>query len=169
MKTPQEFYIECVEKYHQVGYKHNLLKEPKQIFVPELLQKGNEVVLGFLKNESLKRQYQNQSPEDYYNRLSGLILQMSLVFATTWHSDFELFNKLDTYDPTILDPTANIITNDLRITIDDFRSLMRDVFNEWLTLHEPYWQLNDCRAYTLNDFLGIWQLGVSMVLNSYGM
>ena len=42
------------------------------------------------------------------------------------------------------------------------------IFDKWLKLHEPYWDLNDPREYTFSATLAAYQIGASMLLEKCG-
>lgn len=42
------------------------------------------------------------------------------------------------------------------------------IYDKWLELHKPYWELNDAREYTFKAILAAYQVGVSTILEKYG-
>ncbi len=42
------------------------------------------------------------------------------------------------------------------------------IYDEWIDIYEPYWEMRDPREYTLKAILAAYQLGVSMILGKYG-
>ena len=44
----------------------------------------------------------------------------------------------------------------------------RSIFDLWLKMHEPYWDLKDPREYTFKAMLAAYQLGISMILVKFG-
>ncbi len=134
-----------------------------------MYEKGNEVVLLFLQNESLQRQA--NSPVNYYYRICGLVFQISTVFAERWQYESFNFNinNVDIFDPDVMNPVKRIVENEWEISINEFNNILNEVYQAWLNIHEPYWNLSDSRNYTFNAILAVFQLGISITLNSYGL
>ena len=56
----------------------------------------------------------------------------------------------------------------LKFIQEEVNQLTKDVYRTWLDLHQPYWDLEDCRDYMFRDLVAAYQLGVSIELERLG-
>lgn len=167
--SPTQFYALCVEDYHnrakQLGY-----AERNVIFIPELINFGQQAVLWFLRNDELQRQF--SSPNEYYYVAVNTAIRCGIIFGLKWHLDFEGLNRPG-YVQSVMESgpsglSADIIKEDLGMDEKAFGSFCVEIFLRWSAVHEPYWNLQDPRDYTVYATLAAFQLGVSMILCKYG-
>ena len=157
--SPQEFYTACVEDFHKEAMKRGLIKKGPRI-IPELLQLGQQAVLIYFKNERLQSQFED--PETYYGFMVMTCIYFGAVFAKKWHEDFS----------GLSDYAAEMIRvgpyEDAKKLLNKDPGLSGAIYIRWSKMHKPYWSLQDPRNYTFNGMLAAYQLGISIVLESYG-
>ena len=170
MKDEKQFYQECVKVFQEeaagAGYLNN------EVFIPELLPIGQRIVLAYLQDTFFQMQFGGK-PTQYYYVINTLCLQAGCVAADMWHQDYEKL-KNEFIDVIIEEGPASyakpIFRKEFNLDSDGNagEKLYSKIFDKWLELHEPYWNLNDPREYTFNAMLASFQTGVSMILSKYG-
>ena len=170
MKDSKEFYAECVETFQNIVKEAGYLENP--VFIPELIPIGQKVTLEFLNDNFFQLEF-GDNPIQYYYVINSLCLQAGCVIADKWHSDFDQLKNgfVDTvieegpaaYAKPIFEKEFNLDSDN-----DAGEKLYSVIFNEWLELHKPYWELRDPREYTFNAMLASFQVGISMILSKYG-
>ena len=168
-KKSTDFYTLCVEDYHNTimaeGYAKNGL-----IFIPELIPIGEKTVLTFLQDNFFRMEFAS-NPTQYYFVITSLCIQAGVVFANMWHADF---SKLKSgYVEQILaegpaDDAYAILAKEFGMDKNAVGEFCGKVYERWMAMHKPYWDLQDPREYTFKATLAAYQLGVSLILNKYG-
>lgn len=170
MKNEREFYQECVEAFQDEVEKAGYLKNG--VLIPELLPMGQKITLAFLQDDFFQMQF-GGNPAQYYYVINSLCLQAGAVAADMWHENYDKL-KNGFVDTIIEEGPASyakpIFEKEFGLDSDGDagEKLYSKVFNKWLELHQPYWELNDPRQYTFNAMLASFQTGVSMILSKYG-
>ncbi len=166
---PKQFYALCVKDYHDkaksLGY-----AERDLIFIPELIGFGQKAVLWFLSNDELQKQF--SSPEQYYFVAVSSAIRCGIIFALKWHHDFAGLNQPgyveSVMESGLVSLSEDTIENDLGMDKRAFHSFCMEIFDRWVEMHQPYWELQKPRDYTFSATLAAYQLGISMILCKYG-
>lgn len=165
----EAFFNDCVEAYYNEMQSNGYCS--KQVFVPELLQKGQTIVLEFLKDPFFQAQF-GDNPIQYYYIINSLSLQAGCVLADIWHKDN---SEVDSFTDIVIEKGPAQYAKPLfeeHFGLDSDgdagEKMYSKIFDKWLELHEPYWNLNDPREYTFNATLAAYQIGASMILEKYG-
>lgn len=170
LKSPAEFYKECIEDFHKEANEHGVATRGL-IFIPELIPLGEKTILAYLRDPYYITE-SNGAPEVFYYTVMHNSLKAGMALATQWHEDV---SKLDEYvDEVILDGPAimgycllkKYFSEEIYKNFGE--EFYKKIYARWLALHEPYWALEDPRIYTFNAMLAAYQLGVSMILEKYG-
>ena len=170
MKTSSAFYNECVADFHAEAKKSGALNKGL-IFIPELMPLGQKTILAFLKDPYFQMQ-SGGNAQQYYYLITALSIDAGMCYATRWHEDFSSLNQY--VEEIITDgpaDDANKLMNahfSSEVMGNQGNSFYQIIFQRWLTMHEPYWNLKDPREYTFKALLAAYQLGVSMILEKYG-
>ena len=171
-KSPEKFFQECLEEFLNETVKAGYGKH--HVSIPELVVVGKDVVLQFLQDSYFQMAFGN-NPAQYYYVINSLCLQAGVVLAAKWHENFKGMDDMKNYAKKIIAEgpaeTAKPIFRkqfDLDSDGDAGEKLYSKVFDKWLELHEPYWELRDARQYTFNAMLASFQTGVSLLLASLG-
>ena len=163
------FYEKCVEAFHDLAKSKKLLKKGI-IQIPELAEMGVDTILTYLKEPSLQSSCNDAI--HYYKTLLVMALKTGIIYSAYWHTDFqylqlELYYDVMGYGPS--DYMGKILENDLGITNEKLIRFAVDViFEKWLKLMKPYWDLQEARNYVFYSFLAIYQLGISIELSHLG-
>ena len=165
---PQQFYTLCMKDYHDFAQKQGYAVRGV-IFIPELVQYGQQLVLNLYRNEALQRNF--STPQAYYCMLVETAIRSGIICGLKWHLDFPGLNQSG-YMETVLghckELSAEAIKSDLQMSEKKFVEFSKKVYEHWSELHEPYWSLSDPRNYTFFATVAAFQLGVSMILCKYG-
>ena len=165
--SPMDFYKEVLSTLHTFAEKEGLCKKGA-IVIPELLPIGQKTVLSFLNDQFLNAELKD-NPAQFYYVVSSFAYQCGMIFAAEWRDDFSSLDD-DFVSQVIADgPWEHVkllFQEDLGMDQEDFNTLCQKVFEEWIVLHEPYWNLEDPRKYTFNALLAVYQLGVSTILST---
>ena len=174
LKSPADFYKDCVEDFHKEANKHGVATRGL-IFIPELVSLGEKTILSYLQTPY----YQIKSggdPEVYYRIIMTVSMEAGMAYAERWHSDFSTLNayaeEVTLNGPALM--AAYLWTKHfpnekpLEFGENYGEAFYQKIYDRWLALHEPYWALEDPRRYTFNAMLAAYQLGVSMILEKYG-
>lgn len=165
----QEFFKLCIMDFHaRAGQEDYATKG--LIFIPELMPMGQQSVLAFLNDSFFKMQF-GSNPQTYYYVIMSLCVQTGIVYAAKWHEDFsELKNGY--VDKIIAEGPAEeaqpITKKQFGWDRDKENAFYNMIYQRWLSLHEPYWDLDNPREYTFNAMVAAYQLGVSMILEKLG-
>lgn len=164
-----EFYNDCVIAYHETAMNAGLATRGV-IFIPELIPIGEKVMLAFFQDHLLQESL-GGDPVRYYHMMVKLAVSSGLVCGARWHLDYDglkagYVDKIIEEGPFVASESifAQLGLKDLNKQAEFYM----DIFQRWLTLHKPYWELRDPRNYTFMATLAAYQLGVSMVLEKYG-
>ena len=165
------FYIDCAKAYHdtakQSGYVQN-----DMVHIPALLPIGQKTTLAFLQDSFLQSEF-SHDPETYYYVVMTFVLQCGIIFADKWHSSMDHLKNTEFVVQVIKDGpwdyAAPILKEKLKITEDNFNLFCRHIYDDWLRMLEPYWSQQDPRDYTFHATLAAFQLGVSTILDQYGI
>lgn len=165
------FYIDCVKAYHdtvkQLGWMQNGM-----IHIPDLLPVGQKTTLAYLQDHFLQSEF-SHDPETYYYVVMTFVLQCGIIFADKWHKSMDHLKGTEFIDQVIADGpwdyVAPILTDALEMHADSFNLLCRHVYDNLLQKMEPHWQKQDARDYLFHAILASFQLGISIILDKYGI
>ena len=170
IKNSMSFYTECVEDFHKEAMKNGVANRGL-IFIPELIPRGEKAILAFLKDPFFQMQCGGNA-QQYYYLIMALSIDAGMCFANRWH---EQYSSLDQYVQEIIDDGPADEANRLidahfpyGIMGNQGNDFFPIIFERWIAMHEPYWNLADPRVYTFRAMLAAYQLGVSMILEKYG-
>lgn len=170
VKSPREFYSDCVTELHKEATQYGVANQGL-IFIPELIPIGEKTVLAFLQDNFYQAEF-GKNPQMYYYAIMTLSLQAGIDFATKWH---ENFSELNFYANRILQvgpaDDANALLKQYfsnEISQNQGNPFYQKIYAKWLELHEPYWKMQDPREYTFRLMIAAYQLGVSMILEKFG-
>ncbi len=165
-----DFYTECVEKLHTVAEALGVASRGL-ILIPELIPRGEKLVLCFLKDNFFQMEFSHDA-NAYYSFIMALSIDAGIVTAAKWHEDY---SGLDDYVEKIM---AEGPAEDANKLMEKY--LLKDLFSNqgnpffskiypvWTALHEPYWKERDPRDYTFKLMVAAYQLGVSVILEKLG-
>ena len=170
LKSAKDFYAECLTDFHDAlaakGYATKGV-----IFIPELIPFGNKAILAYLKDPFFQMEAGNNVTQ-YYYLICALSFMTGVAYADKWHSNFAELNNgfvdqiITAGPPEYAQPVLEKATGLNRD--EQAEKLFATVFNRWIKIHEPYWQLRDPREYTFNAMLAAYQAGISTILEKYG-
>lgn len=170
IKDPDKFYADCVKAFHDKAMMSDVANRGL-IFIPELIEPGKKIILEYLNDPFFQAQCKNNS-QQYYYLIMSLIIESGICLATMWH---ESFSCLERYIEDVIEngpaEDANTIMNKYfskDVIGDQGNKFFKEIFESWLEMHEPYWNLDDSREYTVNAMVAAYQLGVSMILEKLG-
>ena len=168
--NPTLFYSDCVADFHEEAAK-NAVAQKGLIFIPELLPYGEKTVLAFLQDPFFKMQF-GRNPQMYYYAIMSLTIEAGMVYAERWHKNF---STLSNYVEEIIEfgpaDDANLLLTQYfskEVSQNQGNAFFQKIFSRWLIMHEPYWNLDDPRDYTMSAMLAAYQLGISMILEKHG-
>lgn len=170
VKSPVEFYKECLEDFHNEANTCGVANRGL-IFIPELIPLGEKTILAYLQSPHYQRE-SGGDPETYYYLIMSNAIKVGMALATRWHEDV---SKLNSYvhevtlcGPGIMGAYLFVMYFPIEVHANNGEAFCRKIYSRWLDLHEPYWELEDPRDYTFKALLAAYQLGVSMILEKYG-
>lgn len=170
-QTPEQFYATCVQEFHRVAQSYGVAKKGV-ITVPELLKAGEKLTLAFLNDGFLKQEYSN-NPAMFYYAVLMFCFDAGIATANKWHKDFA---SLDSYVEilTVLGPAddANKLLQEHfhpKVSENQGNGFVGEIFDKWLELTKPYHNLQDPRKYYYSAMLAGYQVGVSMMLEKFGL
>lgn len=165
------FYADCIKAFHDEAAKNGLAKRGL-IYIPELIEAGNKTILAFLQDPFFVVEF-GQNPTQYYYAIMSLSLQAGICFGEKWHTALsELKNGY--VDRIIEEGPADEADRIFKSTIGLPDSQQQNhfyqvIFEKWVACHEPYWALTNPREYTFHAMLAAYQLGISIILEKYGL
>lgn len=170
LKNSVSFYNDCVADFHKEAMKKGVANKGL-IFIPELIPLGEKTILAFLKDPFFQMQCGGNA-QQYYYLIMALSIDAGMCFATRWHEQFSTLNQyVDEIIYTGPADDANALM-DVHFPSDVMGNQGNDffliIFERWIAMHEPYWNLADPRDYTFKAMLAAYQLGVSMILEKHG-
>ena len=169
IESPKDFYITCIGNFNATAQRYQQAMRDT-IFIPELIDFGTQAILWFYKNDELQRQI--SEPAEYYYVAVCTALHCGILFACQWHENYKAMcnngfvNKIMETGPSRFTP--GIIKKTLGWDDIQFRKFVMAIFEKWMELHKPYWNLKDPREYTFQATLAVYQLGISMTLGKLG-
>lgn len=169
--TPEQFFAICLEDFHKTAQSFGVAKKGV-INVPELLMTGQKLTLAFLDDAFLKREF-SDNPTMYYHVVLMFCIEAGIATANKWHIDFA---NLDSYakDLIVVGPAddANKLLQEYfppEVSDNQGNAFVSKIFYRWVELTEPYHKLNDPRKYYFYALLAGYQVGVSMMLEKFGL
>lgn len=169
-KNPNDFYTVCVEEFH-LALKSKGFANKGLIFIPELIPLGEEAILAYLQSPFFQMEF-GGNPTQYYYFICSLSIMTGVVYAEKWHSNYAELKSgfaeqiIEDGPPDYAMP---ILETNLGLSPDQqSEKLFSTVFDRWLQLHEPYWELPDPRDYTFKALLAAYQAGISAILEKFG-
>lgn len=164
------FYEDCLEIFHNEANKYGVANKGV-IFIPELIERGEQTILAFLNDSFFKMQF-GDNAELYYYLIFALTVEAGMIYANKWYEDY---STLDEYVKKIISAgpadEANILLDKLfekDISENQGNSFFQKIYPKWLECLSSYWNIADPRAYIMKAYLAAYQLGISMVLEKYG-
>ena len=95
-----------------------------------------------------------------------------VAYAEKWHTDY---NELKTsFADQIIeegppDYAQPLLEAELGLDAEmQSKELFATIFDQWIEMHKPYWNLTDPREYTFKAMLASYQAGISTILEKYG-
>ena len=165
-KTVQ-FYNNCVDDFHKYAKRLFGMAKKGVIFKPELIPIGEETILTFLQDPVLETKF-GDDPQLYYYVIMCSALQAGMVYADKWRSGCHALNS--EYDNAViaLDQADSCQSLLKKLGLSDTEGFLRIIYDRWLVMHAPYWEIRDSQEYTFKAMLAAYQLGVSMALGKKG-
>ena len=170
IKNPNEFYTDCVEAFHTALGANGYAKKGL-IFIPELIPLGNKAVLAFLKDPFFQMEAGGNATQ-YYYLISSLCFMTGVAYAEKWHTNY---NELKTsFADQIIEEgppeyAQPLLEAELGLDAEmQSKELFATIFDQWIEMHKPYWNLTDPREYTFKAMLASYQAGISTILEKYG-
>lgn len=168
--SPSEFYTACIKEFHTEAQRHGLAKKGL-IFIPELIPIGHKTTLAYLNDFEIQTTY-GSDPVQYYFAVMAFALEAGMLFAEKWHSDFAGLND---YVEEIADFGPASDASELfgqyfkaELSNDDGHAFLERIYEAWMLMHAPYWDMADPRQYTFKALIAAYQLGISMMLEKLG-
>ena len=133
---------------------------------------GEKAVLVYLQDVYFTMEF-GQNPLQYYYVITMLSFLTGICFGEKWHKDFACLNNGYVDEIIKAGPAddANIILSEKigLLNNEQQNDFYQKIYEKWLECHELYWELEDPREYTFSAMVAAYQLGVSMILEKYGL
>ena len=169
--TPERgFYTDALKEFHELAKREGVGNE-NVILIPELHEIGSEFVLSELRDGRLMEACGNE-PTTYYLLITRISLDGGIAFADKWHEHFSeikdgsFMNQM--LNSNVMEYVSPAVQKEFGKSKEEWIEFQKKVFMKWAELHQPYWKLQDPRAYTMQLFQAVFQLGVSLILQKYG-
>lgn len=138
------------------------------MLIPDLLERGKAFIMTWLKDESLRKEFQNDACMYYYN-IACIAFCGGVAYADAWDKDITQIKTgaVDTILASAQD-TAALATDILGLDDGGRRKLHRledKLFEVFLRLMEPYWDKEDPRPFLFQGLLAFFQTGLSYRLD----
>ena len=136
--------------------------------VPDLLERGKNYIMSWLKDENLREAFKNDAMMYYYN-IACSAFGGGVAYADAWDKDPAQI-KIGIVD-TLIASQRDI--NELATDIlginesgkEDYRRMLDSLFSEFLDIMDPYWKKEDPRAYLFAGLLAFFQTGINLRLS----
>ena len=171
MKTPNDFYFECLEGFVEVsrGFGYALGGSRGN---EVLMKRAEQSVRELLKYKPLIELHGNNPPM-YYYYINGLAFAMGVVLAMLQANAPEKFKERDLIPMIVNDPETS--AHDLAFhTLQQFglhpeiyNQLVQELYKKFQALHEPYWTAKEPRDYTLAAFYASFMTGCSIAIGKF--
>lgn len=171
MKTPNDFYYECLEGFVEVsrGFGYALGGSRGNAV---LMKRAEQSVRELLKYKPLIELHGNNPPM-YYYYISGLAFAMGVVLAMLQANAPEKFKERDLIPMIVNDPETS--AHDLAFhTLQQFglhpeiyNQLVQELYRKFQALHEPYWTAKEPRDYTLAAFYASFMTGCCIAIGKF--
>lgn len=171
MKTPNDFYFDCLEGFVEVskgfGYALGGVRGNEV-----LMKRAEQSVREFLKYKPLIELHGND-PVMYYYYINGLAFAMGVVLAMLQVNAPEKFAERGLVQSIANDPETS--AHDLAFhTLQQFglhpeiyNQLVQELYKKFQELHEPYWAAKEPRDYTLAAFYASFMTGASIAIGKF--
>ena len=171
MKTPDEFYDECLNGFITVAQKFgyaNLGSRGNAV----LSRRAEQSVRELMKYKPMIKVFGND-PMMYYYHINGLAFAMGIVLAMLQLNAPQKFQERGLIQMIVNDPETS--AHDLAFhTMQQFgmlpeiyNQLVQELFKKFQELHEPYWQAKEPRPYTIAAFYAAFMTGCSISIERY--
>lgn len=134
------------------------------IQIPDLLERGKNFIMSWLKDAQLKEAFKNDAQLYYYN-ISCIAFCGGIAYADAWDKDITQI-KTGAVD-TLLTSQRDIMSLAVDILSLDgdgrkkLHALEDKMFSVFLELMTPYWDKDDPRPYLFQGLMAFFQTGVS--------
>ena len=169
-ETDMEFYALCIKEFHEVLHEKGYLKK-EPVYIPELILLGNRAIFTYLQDERFHQEAGDNAVQ-YYYIICSLSYMTGIAYADMWHKDYNAL--VNGFEEKILtkgapDYAQTLLEAEIGVKLEkQAEELFSTVYDRWLELHEPYWELEDPRKYTICALLAVYQAGISTILGKYG-
>ena len=132
--------------------------------VSDLLERGKNYIMSWLKDVNLKEKFQND-PMMYYYNIACFAFDAGVAYADAWQKDVSQV-KIGIVDTLIASqPDINALATDL-LGLDEggktnYRQMKDEMFSEFLDIMEPYWEKEDPRPFLFQGLLAFFQSGIN--------
>ncbi|MBQ8606205.1 MAG: hypothetical protein IJ408_05655 [Clostridia bacterium] len=137
--------------------------------VPDLLERGKVYIMSWLKDENLRDAFKNEPIMFYYN-VACNAFGGGVAYADAWDKDPVQIKTgiVDTLIASMKD--INLLATDI-LGIDekgqeDYRRMLDELFSEFLSVMEPYWDKEDPRPFLFQGLLAFYQTGINLRLGA---
>ncbi len=136
--------------------------------IPDLLEHGKGFIMSWLKDVSLRKQFENDAVMYYYN-VAWIAFAGGVAYADAWQKDITQI-KLGTVDTllTSQNDLAGLAMDILGLDGDkqvEYRQNFDSMFSEFLQLMAPYWNKEDPRPFLFQGLLAFFTAGVSLKID----
>ena len=162
---------ECVIAVHDEAERLGIVMKGPAI-VPDLLPLGRRAVSEYMSDRFLILEYEDH-PEDYNFMIMCAAADFGIVLADRWYRDR---NELEEFSADLINrgPVKEAWAIVSRKFSDD---IMKDGAEEFLgcifaklsEMNSAVPESPDKRAYTFTSMLAVFQLGISVILEKYGL
>lgn len=131
--------------------------------IDDLLERGQKLILTWLKDENLREHFKNDAMMYYYN-IACIAFSAGVLYADAWDKDITQI-KMGTVDTLLsAQPDLTGVAFDvLGVERDDenTRRIIDSMFERFLELMTPYWDKVDPRPFLFQGILAFLEIGIS--------
>lgn len=162
-----DFYAEALQSLHcfakETGYAVGGM-----IYAPDLTEYGQKFILRLLNDDVFRRQF-GLDAINYYFNIGVYAFSAGVYYADVWNKKVDDLknDRLDyLMENDVFTLAAEILNLDNTAEFEDF---LNKLFDRWLEIIEPYWDISDSRDYIFRGLLIFYQIGISERLKHMGV
>lgn len=167
LPTIDDFYLEALKNLHdsakELGYATGGM-----VHVADLTEYGQKFLLRLL-NDEIFRQKFGLDAVSYYFNIGVYAFSAGVFYANVWDTNADELK--DDQLPYIMENDVfGLATEILKLeNTAEFEEFLNRIFDDWLEIMEPYWDMTESRDYIFRGLLIFYQMGISHRLAHMGI
>lgn len=163
-----DFFAEALKILHEKAVEYGWTING-MVYAKELLPYGQTFLLQMLNDKSFQQKFGLDAVSYYFN-IGCYVFCGGVFYADCWVKDTAILRADDKLQYLTENDPYDLAVEILSIKNSSaFEDFLSRIFDDWLEIMDPYWDMSNSRDYIFQGLLIFYQLGISERLKKLGI